>query len=196
MQPTAFLRPLQGDSRAVLQRGATTVTRLSNDHKPIKEDEAMRINTAGGVIINGAIGGRLAVSRGLGDFAFKHTASVLYAADSTNSEVDDYVRAENQMVTSVPEISVLERQADDKFIVVACDGIWDVISNENCAKLISTIFNEGERSVSLACEEVLDQCYAKGSLDNMTAILITFRSQDIGLGGGVMKRRKQRLRKG
>ncbi len=172
------------------------MTSLSNDHKPINKDEAMRINNAGGVIINGAIGGRLAVSRALGDFAFKHTASVLCAADSTNSSIDDYVRAENQMVTSVPEITVLEREADDKFILVACDGIWDVISNENGVKLISKIFDEGERSVLLACEEVLDHCYAKGSLDNMTAILIRFPSQDVGLGGGVMKWRKQRLRKG
>ena len=106
------------------------------------------------------------------------------------------MRAENQMVTSVPEITVLEREADDKFILVACDGIWDVISNENGVKLISKIFDEGERSVLLACEEVLDHCYAKGSLDNMTAILIRFPSQDVGLGGGVMKWRKQRLRKG
>ncbi|KAL3809666.1 hypothetical protein ACHAXA_004217 [Cyclostephanos tholiformis] len=185
-----------GDSRAILQRGDMTVTSLSNDHKPNNKDEAMRIHNAGGMIIGGTIGGRLAVSRGLGDFAFKHTASVLCAADGKNSKIDDYVHTENQMVTSVPEISTLERQADDKFIVVACDGIWDVFSNENCANLISTIFDEGECSVSLACEEVLDQCYAKGSLDNMTAILIKFRSQDIGSGGGVMKRRRQRLRKG
>jgi serine/threonine protein phosphatase PrpC len=150
----------------------------------------MRIQNAGGVIISGAIGGRLAVSRGLGDFTFKHTASVLCA------EIDDYVPTENQMVTSVPEISVLERQVHDKFIVIACDGIWDVLSNEYCATLVSTIFNEGESSVSLACEEVLDQCYAKGSLDNMTAVLIKFSSQEVGLGGGVMKRRGQRLRKG
>jgi serine/threonine protein phosphatase PrpC len=172
------------------------MTALSNDHKPNNEYEAIRIHNAGGVIIGGAIGGRLAVSRGLGDFAFKHMASVLCAVDRAKSNIDDYVHTENQMVSSVPEISVLERQLHDKFIVIACDGIWDVLSNENCAKLVSTIFYEGERSVSLVCEEVLDQCYAKGSLDNMTAVLIKFSSQDVGLGGGVMRRRQQRIRKG
>ena len=172
------------------------MTSLSNDHKPNNKDEAMRIQNAGGVIISGAIGGRLAVSRGLGDFTFKHTASVFCAVDSTLPKIDDYVPTENQMVTSVPEITVLERQVHDKFIVIACDGIWDVVSNEYCATLVSTIFNEGESSVSLACEEVLDQCYAKGSLDNMTVVLIKFSSQEVGLGGGVMKRRGQRLRKG
>ncbi|KAL3761469.1 hypothetical protein ACHAW5_001399 [Stephanodiscus triporus] len=187
-----------GDSRAILQRGAAepSITTLSNDHKPNNKNEALRIHNAGGVIISGAVGGRLAVSRGLGDFAFKHTASVLCALDRAKSEIDDYVHTENQIVTSVPEISVLERQVHDKFILIACDGIWDVLSNENCAKLVSTIFFEGERSVSLVCEEVLDQCYAKGSLDNMTAVLIKFSSQDVGLGGGVMKRRQQRIRKG
>ncbi len=172
------------------------VTILSNDHKPNNTDEAMRILNAGGVIISGTIGGRLAVSRGLGDFTFKDTASVLCALDSTHSKIEDYVSTENQMVTSIPEISVLERQVHDKFIVIACDGVWDVVSNEYCATLVSKIFNEGERSVSLVCEEVLDQCYGKGSLDNMTAALIKFSCQEVGLGGGVTKRRRQRLRKG
>lgn len=152
-------------------------------------------------MISGNIEGRLAVSRGLGDFNFKHMQSVLYAAadkqNNDNVEIDAYMEPENQMVSSVPEFIVLTRVANqDKFLVIACDGIWDVTSNEKCAEMISKIFNEGEQSIALACEEVLDQCYVQGSLDNMTAILVKFPSQEVGFGGGVMKRRKQRRRKG
>lgn len=192
----------KGDSRAILQRGSLgniSVISLSNDHKPTQADEALRIQNAGGEVVRGLIEGRLAVSRGLGDFSFKHTPSVLRASDSTEhcSDMGDYVLPQNQMVTAVPEITFHERTISlDKFIVIACDGIWDVLSNEKCAEIISTIFNEGEQSTALVCEEVLDQCYAKGSLDNMTLILIRLPAQNIGIGGGVMKRRKQRLRNG
>lgn len=99
------------------------------------------------------------------------------------------------MVTSVPEITFQNRATTfDNFIAIASDGIWDILSNEKCAEMISTIYNEGEQSTALVCEEVLDQCYARGSLDNMTLILIKLPVQNIGAGGGVMKRRKQRLR--
>jgi serine/threonine protein phosphatase PrpC len=193
---------LKGDTRAILQMSSSdgvSVISLSNDHKPNNEEELLRIQNAGGEVIHGLIEGRLAVSRGLGDFAFKHTPSVRCALDNTDScsNIDDYVLPEKQMVTPVPEITFHCREpALDQFIAIACDGIWDVISSEKCAELISTIFNEGEQSTALVCEEVLDQCYAKGSLDNMTIILIKFPAQSIGVGGGVMKRRKQRLRYG
>lgn len=193
-----------GDCRAILLRGMndgidTTTISLSTDHKPNDELEELRIRNAGGVVLGGLIEGRLAVSRGLGDFDFKHTPSVLHAASKHNGDfqIDAYVEPDDQMVSSVPEITLLARDdAHDKFLAIACDGIWDVLSNEKCATMVSTIFHEGEESLDLACEEVLDQCYAKGSLDNMSAILIKFGSQEIGFGGGVMKRRNQRWRKG
>lgn len=192
----------KGDSRAILQRGSLgniSVISLSNDHKPTNDDEALRIQNAGGEVIRGLIEGRLAVSRGLGDFCFKHTPSVLRALEVTErcSDMGDYVLPQYQMVTAVPEITFHNRTISlDNFIAIACDGIWDVLSNEKCAEIISTIFNEGEQCTALVCEEVLDQCYAKGSLDNMTLILIRLPAQNIGIGGGVMKRRKQRVRNG
>ena len=136
----------------------------------------------------------MAVSRGLGDFAFKHTPSVLHAATLMQNDdspmIDDYVQPEDQMVSSVPEIISLPRDDDRyQFLIIGSDGIWDVLSTEKCTDLISTIFGEGEQNIALVCEELLDQCYAKGSLDNMTAILIKFASQKIGYGGGVIRRR-------
>ncbi len=141
---------------------------MSNDHKPNIVDEVLQIRNAGGEVICGLIEGRLAVSRGLGDFSFKHTPSVLRALVCTEncSNMDDYILPENQMVSPVPEITFHNRATtSDKFITIATDGIWDVLSNDKCAEIISKIFDEGEQSTALACEEVLDQCYSKGSLD-------------------------------
>ena len=213
MTPNHIICANLGDSRAILQRRgaicksnipADTVVGLSTDHKPSNEIEEARICDAGGVVLGGKIEARLAVSRGLGDFDFKHMPSVLHApATRVTSQCKDgpilsdaYIKPEDQMVSSMPEITTVRRNDNrDKFLVIACDGIWDVLSNEKCSHLVSTIFSEGEQRVSLVCEELLDQCYTRGSLDNMTAILIKFPSQEIGYGGGVMKRRKQRKRK-
>mmetsp|Transcript_23048 Transcript_23048/g.55567 ORF Transcript_23048/g.55567 Transcript_23048/m.55567 type:complete len:407 (+) Transcript_23048:290-1510(+) len=198
LTPTYIVSANLGDSRAILQRDGQHAVSLSYDHKPYNELEELRIRNAGGVVISGNVEGRLAVSRGLGDFDFKHTPSVLAAAGNHNDNAKTfaYVQPENQMVSPVPDITVLRRQSSrDKFLAIACDGIWDVVTNERCAEIICTVLNEGEQNLALVCEEVLDQCYAKGSLDNMTAILVKFWPQEIGSGGGVMKRRKQRGKK-
>ena len=189
-----------GDSRAILQRrgGNNTTISLSSDHKPCNEVENDRICKAGGVVLGGKIDARLAVSRCLGDFDFKHKPSILAAASfidnyNNKSMAEVYVKPHDQMVSSIPDITIVTRDDEnDQFLILASDGIWDVLSNEKCTKLITTIFEEGEQSVALVCEELLDQCYTKGSLDNMTVILIKFPAQEIGRGGGVMKRRKQR----
>jgi serine/threonine protein phosphatase PrpC len=191
-----------GDSRAILHRisnedNQQTTISLSTDHKPSIEAEEARIRKAGGIVLSGKIEARLAVSRGLGDFDFKHKPSVLAAAaildqDEYPTNVD-FIMPEDQMVSPILECTTLPRDdTNDKFLVLASDGIWDVLSNDKCSQLVTTIFSEGEQSVALTCEELLDQCYVRGSLDNMTAILVRFASQEIGCGGGVRKRRKQR----
>mmetsp|Transcript_1194 Transcript_1194/g.2119 ORF Transcript_1194/g.2119 Transcript_1194/m.2119 type:complete len:491 (-) Transcript_1194:147-1619(-) len=203
MTPLYVICANLGDSRAVLRRGGGTFEQegndrqasticLSTDHRPDCENEMVRIRNAGGVVCNGQIGGRLSVSRALGDFSFKDRESVL-AGGSGQDYYRSKVQPENQMVSAVPEIVVVERDiASDKFIVLACDGIWDVVSNEECVEEVEGIFKEGEQNIGLACEELLDQCCTKGSLDNMTAFIVKFPPQQIGVGGGVLKRRKKR----
>lgn len=202
MTPLYIICANLGDSRAVLRRGGGTLEQngddgqasticLSTDHRPDCENESVRIRNAGGVVCSGQIGGRLGVSRALGDFSFKDRESVL--AGSSQAYYRSNVQPENQMVSAVPEIVVVERDvASDRFLVLACDGIWDVVSNEECVSLVEGIFKEGEQNIGLACEELLEQCCAKGSLDNMTAFLVKFSPQKIGVGGGVLKRRKKR----
>ena len=103
-----------GDSRAIASvRGR--VQNLSYDHKPNNETETKRILAAGGWVEYNRVNGNLALSRALGDFVFKK---------------NEKKKAEEQIVTAYPDVDVKELTSDHEFILLACDGIWDVLSNE------------------------------------------------------------------
>lgn len=104
-----------GDSRAIIGQTGGRVTALSEDHKPSNTKERTRITKAGHSVMMERVDGELALSRAFGDHQFK---------DKTN------MKAEDQAVTAYPDVSVRARNAADDFVFVACDGIWDCVSNE------------------------------------------------------------------
>jgi serine/threonine protein phosphatase PrpC len=166
-----------GDSRAIYRTGGHTV-QLSFDHKPQNEEERNRIEAAGGYVSMKRVDGDLAVSRGLGDFRFK--------------DVDD-LPPDLQKVTCIPDFVLVDRDPrHDEFILLACDGVWDVLSCRGCGDLLQTLFDEGENSLGLVVEELLDVCLDKQSKDNMTALLVAFPQLRVGKGGGVATRRSIR----
>ena len=192
-----------GDSRAVYSRSNHRVVALSYDHKPDDEEEERRICDAGGYVSGGRVEGDLAVSRGLGDFRFKDEEAVLSGAEgenrssSNNRNNKSMLKPGDQKVSPVPDIIIQNRdRSQDEFIIIACDGIWDVQTNQECVNMVADIFHEGEQDLGLVCEEVLDLCLIKGSKDNMTCVVIKFPKQDVGKGGGggggVMARRERR----
>ncbi|EED88239.1 predicted protein, partial [Thalassiosira pseudonana CCMP1335] len=147
-----------GDSRAVYSRSGHRAVPLSYDHKPDDEEEDRRIHEAGGYVSGGRVEGDLAVSRGFGDFRFK-----------------DLNAPGDQKVSPVPDFIFHSREKEeDEFVIIACDGIWDVQTNEECVKMVAGIFDEGESDMGVVCEEILDLCLIKGSKDNMTAAVIKF----------------------
>ncbi|KEG10403.1 protein phosphatase 2C [Trypanosoma grayi] len=151
-----------GDSRAVLCRGGTAVA-LSEDHKPALPKEAERIAKAGGFVQNCRVNGVLSLSRALGDFAFK------------NSDL----RPEEQAVTANPDIVRIELTPSDEFFIIACDGVWDMVSNEKAVEIVRNEVAD-HSDLSLACERLMDACLAKVSsgagTDNMTVIILQFKS--------------------
>eukprot|EP00980_Cylindrotheca_fusiformis_P015897 scaffold4658_cov118-Cylindrotheca_fusiformis.AAC.3 len=167
----------------------TIVLALSRDHKPNLPDEEKRILQANGFIaLGGRVNGELAVSRAIGDFGFKDYSSSIKGEDGN----DKRSLAQKLKISPFPETTIRDRSNNDRLLIVACDGIWDVLSNESCVELVQTLLSEGESNMGLITEEVLDNCLKKGSQDNMTLIAIKFDGQPIGSGGGVMKRRSQR----
>mmetsp|Transcript_19256 Transcript_19256/g.50041 ORF Transcript_19256/g.50041 Transcript_19256/m.50041 type:complete len:479 (+) Transcript_19256:59-1495(+) len=147
-----------GDSRAVLVSGGKVVF-STTDHKPQDRRERTRIYGAGGYVFRGRVRGVLAVARALGDFAFKGADHLGYA---------------EQEVTCAPDVVFVDRQPHrDEFIVVGCDGVWDVMSNVAVADLVAAHLARGGTAES-AASALVDAALQRGSTDNITAIVIQF----------------------
>nr|XP_031314733.1 probable protein phosphatase 1N [Camelus dromedarius] len=146
-----------GDSRAVLSR-AGAVAFSTEDHRPLHPRERERIHDAGGTILRRRLKGSLAVSRALGDFAYKEVPGR---------------PPELQLVSAEPEVTALARQAEDEFMLLASDGVWDAMSGTALAGLVASRLCLG-LAPELLFAQLLDTCLCKGSLDNMTCILVCF----------------------
>lgn len=167
-----------GDSRCVMGTNSGTKP-LSEDHKPSDEGEKKRIEAAGGTVTWKRVDGDLAVSRALGDFQYK-----------TREDLPP----EQQKVSCEPDITVHERTSDDDALILACDGVWDVMSSQDCVELVRELFSSGETNLQLVAEEVVDQALFKGSKDNISAVVVQLPAAKIGpaSGGGVNGRRADR----
>jgi serine/threonine protein phosphatase PrpC len=173
-----------GDSRAVLGRKAKgsktwTAFELSHDHKPTNPREHKRILQLGGMVgrslkeaqsgkayqrAGGACPvfcfganqdsplrcypGGLSLSRSIGDVTLKYHPKKVVVGD--------------------PEVVQQRISPDDRFILLACDGIWDVMTNERAVAIASKAIRNKED----AARAVVRQAYALGSTDNMTAVVV------------------------
>jgi protein phosphatase 1B len=158
--PTHLVFANAGDSRAILVGGpSSTVIFATADHKPDNPEELARIQKAGATVFEHRVNGDLAVSRALGDFFYKRVAGI------TPGE---------QPVTAKPDVTVVPRNLQtDQFLFLACDGIWDVLSNEVCAQFILEKMNIGY-GLGRICELILDHCLELTSHDNMSCVLVAF----------------------
>ncbi|KAF5270861.1 hypothetical protein FQA39_LY08306 [Lamprigera yunnana] len=147
-----------GDSRAVLCRGGNPVF-TTQDHKPGLPTERDRIIKAGGSVMIQRVNGSLAVSRALGDYEYKNVVGRGPC---------------EQLVSPEPEIFVRDRDDNsDEFLVLACDGIWDVMSNDDLCQYVHSrllLTNDLQEVTS----QVIDTCLYKGSRDNMSIVLVVF----------------------
>jgi len=181
VRPDTYIVANAGDSRAVLCRRGKAID-LSEDHKPNLPTERSRIEKAGGFITEKDVGlpspvyrvnGDLTCSRAIGDLRHKRNTSAA---------------PQDQVVISTPDVRVVRREPGDEFAVLACDGIWDVLSSQQVIDLLRpqvAAIREGKMRASAVVEGLLDYCLTPdpaktrgiGS-DNMTVVLVTF------LGGG------------
>lgn len=113
--------------------------------------ERQRIQEAGGTVLIQRVNGSLAVSRALGDFEYKNNSNR---------------RPNQQLVSPEPEITYFPRSTNPEeqiaFIVLACDGIWDVMTNEELATYILGRMHVTDDLCEIA-NTVLDMCLYKVS---------------------------------
>ncbi|KAI8877358.1 PP2C-domain-containing protein [Backusella circina FSU 941] len=153
-----------GDSRAVISTRGGRGIGLTEDHKPKHPKEEQRIKNAGGYVENGRVNGSLALSRALGDFAFKNQA---------------HLGPDQQAVTANPDIIEHLVTDQDEFMVLACDGIWDCMNNQQVVDFVRYKLCH-QKTLDEICEELMDYCLAdKGNMagigcDNMTVIIVAF----------------------
>jgi serine/threonine protein phosphatase PrpC len=152
-----------GDSRAVLCRN-NTAWDLTRDHKPNDPLETERIEKQGGKVVwcgdtdkNGEpilergiyrVNGNLALSRAVGD------------------------RSERPHVTAEPEIVAVPVQEEgDEFIILATDGLWDVLESNEAVDLIQKLVEQGLPRDQVATWMV-EESIRRGTYDNVTVVII------------------------
>lgn len=171
--PDAVVTANIGDSRAILfnreilpsaarQRSVNripigTTYQLSRDHKPSDPDEVDRIMQHGGFVTQPhhtdgvhRVMGRLSLSRALGDWDMR------------------------PWVSQDADVTVHRRNTRDDFMVLATDGVWDVMSSDEVAASVRRSLSDGKRPV-LALQRLLKTCRDRGSGDNITIVLLQVR---------------------
>lgn len=131
-----------GDARLVLCRGGKAL-RLSYDHKGSDPIEAARITNSGGIMYGNRVNGMLAVTRSLGDAYMK------------------------SLVTGNPYTTRTVIGTADEFLIVACDGIWDVCTDQEAVDLVRNIMDPKKASQTLV-KYAIDNF----SSDNITCMVI------------------------
>ncbi|KAK2645299.1 hypothetical protein Ddye_020494 [Dipteronia dyeriana] len=170
--PTQIVVANCGDSRAVLCRSKLPMP-LSVDHKPDREDECARIEAAGGRVIrwNGSrVFGVLAMSRSIGDRYLK------------------------PWIIPDPDVVFVPRVKEDECLILASDGLWDVVSNEEACdvarkRILIWHKKHGENNLSpergegvdpaaqAAADYLAKLAIHKGSKDNITVIVVDLKAQ-------------------
>jgi len=132
-----------GDSKSVLI-SKDEIIKLSYDHKCTDSSEVNRIKNIGGMVFNGRVFGQLVLTRALGDHALKKYG-----------------------VSAIPHVIKLQLESFHKYIIIASDGIWDVITEENLLSISKTTENSSELA-----DLLVKTALTNGSRDNISCIVI------------------------
>jgi serine/threonine protein phosphatase PrpC len=133
-----------GDTRAVLSRGGIA-TRLTFDHKASEQAEIKRIETAGGFVRSKRVLGVLTVTRSFGDHTMKN------------------------LVLARPYTSRVKLMPEDDILLIACDGVWDVFSDQEAIDFVRRAVGQGVDNVA---DALVKQCLERGTTDNVTVLVV------------------------
>lgn len=170
-----------GDSRVVLARKNGACLELTSDHKPSRQDEAARVRAAGGFILHKRVMGELAITRAFGDKSFKMGIKAMLEEDAdelgAGGMSDDATKdLTAPLVSAEPEIASIVLSHDDEFLLLACDGLFDVFKSQDAITFArqELIAHRGEPAE--VARILSDQAIrVRRSRDNVSILIIVLR---------------------
>lgn len=175
-----------GDSRAVLCRGGKAVD-LSKEHRvsgsgATAADEKARVNEAGGWVAEGRVCGILAVSRAFGGFEFKDGRFQL----KIDLMMDGDRRAKEAtmdapVVVPTPDVMEVERVGSEQVLIIATDGLWDVVSSKDACREALKVLEAAPPGVSAcgeAAQQLVDLALKRRTQDNVTVMVCDLRQKE------------------
>jgi serine/threonine protein phosphatase PrpC len=165
-----------GDSRVVLCRGGGQCVELTSDHKPSRPDEAARVRAAGGFILHKRVMGELAITRAFGDKSFKMGIKAMLEDDVEELGNNEAKDLSAPLVSAEPEIASMVLSHSDEFLLLACDGLFDVFRSQDAIALArqELIAHRGEPAE--VARILSDQAIrVRRSRDNVSILIVILR---------------------
>ena len=131
-----------GDVRVLVVKDDGTVKFTTTDHRATDRPEFERIKRNGGFVQNHRTMGVVNVSRALGDFSISG-------------------------VSSLADIHYVEFDQDDKYLIIACDGVFDVMENEQVGKMAATA-----KSADELAYDIRNVAFSSYSTDNISVVVV------------------------
>lgn len=146
-----------GDCRAVLSKKGVAVE-MSHDHKTSYPPERKRVEELGAYIIDEYLNGTLSVTRALGDWDMKklHDGSI-------------------SALIAEPDFQQVTLTEDDEFLIIACDGVWDVMSSQQAISFVRRGLRT-HNNPQQSSEDLIAEALRLNTCDNLTVIVICFCS--------------------
>lgn len=146
-----------GDCRAVLCRKGAAVP-MSRDHDPSSAWEKSRIESVGGYVVDGYVNGQVTVARAIGDWHMQGLKE----------------EGGEGPLSALPEIQSLVLSEEDEFLVMGCDGLWDVFTNEGAISFARKQLQR-HNDPELCSKDLVVEALRRNSQDNVTVIVICFK---------------------
>jgi len=154
-----------GDSEIVLSRSGKAIP-LCEIHNPSKnKDEISRIINDGGRVYKNRVLHpiapifSIAVSRAIGDRPFKNPEMTLHKKTG---------------LIATPDIREYEITSEDEFAILACDGLWDVISHQDAVDFVHVNI-KNTKDPQKTTENLVQEALRRGSSDNITALVVIIK---------------------
>ncbi|KAK0047669.1 protein phosphatase 1E [Biomphalaria pfeifferi] len=143
-----------GDSQAIIVQSGKPV-KIMEPHKPEREDEKRRIEALGGCVLfigTWRVNGNIAVSRAIGDITHK------------------------PFISSDADVTSFQLTTQDEYIVIACDGLWDVLDPLQVTHLVYDHVQSSSDDIVGVANILVNAAKDKGSSDNISVIVVFFKT--------------------